>query len=257
MGRGDQPGRHQARAGPGRTRSQWCRCLPRESQRPLARGIDPRHQPRPHPGHEEHLQRHVGRPVAAPTHGVGSLRPPVPPAGARHRPHRPARALRPQPDGQQRLDLDGSGLPRPASRTRLSRRTIRRRGSASHGDGQGCRRASLRPARHRRLGAPGDVAGGAGAGRQPRGIRRRGGGGAASGRALHPRGGRVLLRYAGRHDPGVGGGPARGAGGCAPRPDGGVDPGLWRGVPVGDSMHQHPHRQPRPTRRDHAHVTGD
>ena len=224
------PGSRRSRPG---TRSQWCRCLTGNPNVHLLGALT----------HGINLsapwaRRTPSAPRRSTSCRTNSWRGPLPATSSSCRcPTSTApdllRALRPQPDGQQRLDLDGSGLPawrrELASRggrfvvgIRVARRRLRLPTSITSSD------------RHRRLGAPGDVAGGAGVGRQPRGIRRRGGGGAASGRALHPEVAESFLRYAGRHDPGVGGdlhgaraAALHGRMGCRPRP--------WRGVPVGDS----------------------
>ena len=121
--------------------------LPGQPQRPQPRRADPQPHPRAAAAHAKPVLRHLGRPAAAPGRRLGALRAPVPAAGARHRPHRPARARRPQPDGLERVAVDGARLPAAPPRARGSRRPARRHRPAPHRDGQGRRRAPLRPAR--------------------------------------------------------------------------------------------------------------
>ena len=155
VGRGDRVRGVPADGGAARARRRRPGRLPRQPQRAQPRRADPQHHAGAPAAHPEPLLRHVGRPAAAPGHGLGALRPPVPAAGARHRPHRPARARRPQPDGVERVAVDRARLPPAPSRARFSRRAARRDRPAPHRDRQGGRRAPLRAPRHRRRRAAG------------------------------------------------------------------------------------------------------
>ena len=170
-----------------------------------------------------------------------------------HRPHRPARARRPQPDGVERVALDGARLPPAAARARFSRRAVGRHRPAPHRDGQGRRRAPLRATRLRRSRAAGGRARAAGRRcRQPCGVRRRGRRGARGGRGLHARARRAGQRHARGCRARPRARPRRRALGRRPRADGCLDAGPRCGVPVGGAGDQPAHRQPRPARRHDA-----
>ena len=258
LGRGVRPGRREARDHHHRARAQRGGDLRRQPQRALARVPHPRGAVHEDPAHPQPVQRHDGRPAAAPVRGLAALRPPAAAADPGPRPHRLLPGPRRQPDGLQRLADDGPGLPAAGSRPQGPRRPDGRARPATDRDRQGGHRAPLRPARLRRGGAAGDAArplrGGA---HHSSGVRRPRRRGAGAGRAVHPRERRAGQRdRRGRDpaaDPRLRGRRRR----CGVRPDGRVDAGVRLGLPVGDPAAEPADRELRPGGRGAAARAGD
>ena len=122
LGRGVRPRRGRPRRTVERARPRRRRRLPRQPQRAQPRLADARHRDVRRCGTRNTLQRHFGRPAPAPAGRPPDVRPPAADAGPRHRPHRLLPGLRRQPDGLQRQPDDGARLPRPAARAQAPRR---------------------------------------------------------------------------------------------------------------------------------------
>ena len=111
-----RPRRRRAGRRDERARRRRPRHLPRQPQRAQPRLDDPRRRDGQGAAHAQPLQRHLGRPAAAPARGAPALRTPAAPPDPRPRPHRLLPGPRRQPDGLQRLADDRARLPGPAAR---------------------------------------------------------------------------------------------------------------------------------------------
>ena len=257
LGRGPRPRRRRAGPRGQRARPRLRRRLPRQPQRPLARLGHPRPGHGEDAAHAQPLQRLVGRPDPPPARRLAALRPPAAAADPRHRPHVLLPGVRRQPDGVQRLADDRARLPQPAARAEGPRRADGRRRSPAHRDGQGGRRAPLRPSGLRRRGGPGDGAHAVRGGTHPpSAVRRPGRPRARAGRAVHPRGRRAGQRHRrGRRTP-AGPRAGRGRRRRGVRPDRRLDDRLRVARAVGHPVPQHPDRPLRPAGRRAVHRAG-
>ncbi len=257
LGRSPRPrGR---RPGPGgqQARPQRPRRLPRQPQRALPRLRDTR------PGHGEDaadpqpVQRLVGRPDPAPVGRLAALRAPAVAADSRHRPHVVLPRVRREPDGLQRLADDRSRLPEPPARAPVTRRPHGRRRPTPHRDGEGRRRAPVRPAGLGRRGRAGDGAHAVRGGPDTAGaVRRPGRRGARARRALHARGRRAGQRHRRRRRTPTGPRAGHGTGRRGVRPDRRLHDRIRIPGAVGHPVPQHPDRPLRPARRGAVHRAG-